>query len=64
MTYYGVNFILAAGMHAYGFSEGGQIWVGIYTATELIIIAAAWIRYGNVKTLSSGPADGPGLTAA
>ncbi|MBW2578447.1 MAG: cytochrome c biogenesis protein CcsA [Deltaproteobacteria bacterium] len=50
MTYYGVNFILAAGMHAYGFSEGGQIWVGIYTLTELVIIAAAWIRYGNVKT--------------
>jgi len=49
MTYYGVNFILAAGMHAYGFSEGGQVWVGIYAATELVIIAAAWIRYGNVK---------------
>jgi cytochrome c-type biogenesis protein CcsB len=49
MTYYGVNFILAAGMHAYGFSEGGQIWVAIYTLTELVIIAAAWIRYGKVK---------------
>jgi hypothetical protein len=56
MTYYGVNFILAAGMHAYGFSEGGQIWVGIYAATELIIIAAAWIRYGNVKTRLPAPA--------
>ncbi len=49
MTYYGVNFILAAGMHAYGFAEGGQIYVGIYAVVELIIIAAAWIRYGNVK---------------
>ncbi len=56
MTYYGVNFILAAGMHAYGFSEGGQIWVGIYAATELIIIAAAWIRYGNVETRLPAPA--------
>jgi len=59
MTYYGVNFILAAGMHAYGFSEGGQIWVGIYTAAELIIIAAAWIRYGNVKTRAPGPVSEP-----
>ncbi len=55
MTYYGVNFILAAGMHAYGFSEGGQIWVGIYAAVELIIIAAAWLRYGNVKTRRPEP---------
>jgi len=59
MTYYGVNFILAAGMHAYGFSEGGQIWVGIYAAAELIIIAAAWIRYGNVKTLPPEPVEEP-----
>jgi ABC-type transport system involved in cytochrome c biogenesis permease subunit len=59
MTYYGVNFILAAGMHAYGFSEGGQIWVGIYATTELAIIAAAWIRYGNVKTRKPLAADGP-----
>jgi len=36
-------------MHAYGFSEGGQIYVGIYAVVELVIIAAAWIRYGNVK---------------
>jgi len=49
MTYYGVNFILAAGMHAYGFAEGGQLYVAIYAVVELIIIAAAWIRYGNVK---------------
>jgi cytochrome c-type biogenesis protein CcsB len=59
MTYYGVNFILAAGMHAYGFSEGGQIWVGIYTAVELIIIAAAWVRYGNVKMRSTEPVNEP-----
>jgi len=55
MTYYGVNFILAAGMHAYGFSEGGQIWVGIYAAVELIIITAAWFRYGNVKNQRPQP---------
>ena len=36
-------------MHAYGFAQGGQIYVGIYAVLELLIIAAAWIRYGNVK---------------
>jgi cytochrome c-type biogenesis protein CcsB len=53
MTYYGVNYILAAGMHSYGFSEGGQFYVAIYAIVELAIVAAAWFRYGNTKTLSS-----------
>jgi cytochrome c-type biogenesis protein CcsB len=59
MTYYGVNFILAAGMHAYGFSEGGQFWVAVYTAVEIIIIVAAWLRYGTVKALPSEPTNEP-----
>jgi hypothetical protein len=59
MTYYGVNFILAAGMHAYGFSEGGQLWVAFYATVEIIIIVAAWFRYGTVKTLPSEPANEP-----
>jgi cytochrome c-type biogenesis protein CcsB len=64
MTYYGVNFILAAGMHAYGFSEGGQFYVAIYATVELAIVAAAWFRYRSAKTLSSDPADEPDLTEA
>jgi len=64
MTYYGVNFILAAGMHAYGFSEGGQFYVALYATVELVIVAAAWFRYGNAKTLSSDPVDEPDLGEA
>jgi cytochrome c-type biogenesis protein CcsB len=64
MTYYGVNYILAAGMHSYGFSEGGQFYVALYATVELAIVAAAWFRYGNPKTLSSEAADEPDLTEA
>ena len=44
MTYYGVNFILATGMHAYGFSEGGQLYVALYAITEIAIVVAAYLR--------------------
>jgi len=64
MTYYGVNYILAAGMHSYGFSEGGQFYVALYATVELAIVAAAWFRYGSAKTLSSEAADEPDLTEA
>ncbi len=45
MTYYGVNFILAAGMHSYGFSEGGQFWMLTFTLLELGVIAIAFVRH-------------------
>jgi len=41
MTYYGVNFILSTGMHAYGFADGGQLYVTAYAITEIAIIIAA-----------------------
>lgn len=43
MTYYGVNFILSAGMHAYGFAEGGQLYVAAYAVIEVALIIAAYL---------------------
>ncbi|MDH3520333.1 MAG: cytochrome c biogenesis protein CcsA [Myxococcales bacterium] len=45
MTYYGVNFILAAGLHSYGFSEGGRIYAALYTIVELAIVGGALLRH-------------------
>jgi cytochrome c-type biogenesis protein CcsB len=44
MTYYGVNYILAAGMHSYGFSEGGQLYMGLFAGFEIALVAAAYLR--------------------
>ena len=41
MAWYGVNFILAAGLHSYGFSSGGAMAVSIFVAIQLVILAAA-----------------------
>ncbi len=45
MTYYGVNFILGSGLHSYGDSKGGMIWVMTYLGVEMLIIAASLLRY-------------------
>ncbi|MBW2692507.1 MAG: cytochrome c biogenesis protein CcsA [Deltaproteobacteria bacterium] len=43
MTYYGVNFILTSGMHAYGVAEGGQFFLVVYALAECAIVVAAQI---------------------
>jgi hypothetical protein len=45
MTYYGVNFILASGLHSYGFSEGGQIYALLYVVIEIAMISMAFLRH-------------------
>jgi len=45
MTYYGVNFILAAGLHSYGFSEGGQVYALLFVVIEIAVISAAFLRH-------------------
>jgi cytochrome c-type biogenesis protein CcsB len=64
MTYYGVNFILATGMHAYGFSEGGQLYVALYAITEIAIVVAAHLRRGAANNLSPIPVAGGDPTGA
>lgn len=38
MAWYGVNFILGAGLHSYGFSSGGLSTVSIFTALQLTYV--------------------------
>jgi hypothetical protein len=45
MTWYGVNFILAAGLHSYGFGTGGQGYVIAYLAAELAFLGMVAVRY-------------------
>lgn len=43
MAWFGVNFILAAGLHSYGFSSGGTAAVIGFVSVQLALIAAALI---------------------
>jgi cytochrome c biogenesis factor len=45
MAWYGVNFVLGAGLHSYGFSSGGVSYVATYCCLQLLFVAiAAWVR--------------------
>lgn len=39
MAWYGVNFVLGAGLHSYGFGAGGVEYVGGFVALDLIYLA-------------------------
>jgi cytochrome c-type biogenesis protein CcsB len=57
MTYYGVNFVLAAGMHSYGFAEGGRLQALLYVVVELVIVTLAWLRYRAMAAPPGVPAE-------
>lgn len=38
MAWFGVNYILASGLHSYGFSEGGAVFLGSFFLIQTIII--------------------------
>jgi ABC-type transport system involved in cytochrome c biogenesis permease subunit len=44
MAWYGVNFILATGLHSYGFSSGGAMMVSIFVGLQLVVILAAYFK--------------------
>ncbi len=44
MAWFGVNYILAAGLHSYGFSEGGTIFLGTIFGIQMLILAVHLAR--------------------
>ena len=44
MAWYGVNFVLGAGLHSYGFSSGGVSYVATYCTIQILfVLYATWI---------------------
>ncbi len=58
-NWYGVNFILALGLHAYASGAGGQLQVGAAVLIQWLFLFAAAVRYlietrGGLSTESTG----------
>ncbi len=54
MAWYGVNFVLAAGLHSYGFGGGGAPYVFAVAGADLLLIALAAFSYKrNQKAVPS-----------
>ena len=50
MAWYGVNFVLGAGLHSYGFGTGGVQYVAVYSALEILFVAfTAWRVKGRQR---------------
>ena len=59
MAWYGVNFVLGAGLHRYGFGEGGQACVFTAIALQLLYVGIAMARSTNLfEDQSAGPSAG------
>jgi ABC-type transport system involved in cytochrome c biogenesis permease subunit len=44
MAWYGVNFVLGAGLHSYGFGTGGFPLVAAFVSLEVVFVAVAFLR--------------------
>ncbi|MBA2479347.1 MAG: cytochrome c biogenesis protein CcsA, partial [Planctomycetes bacterium] len=44
MSWYGVNFLLGTGLHAYAFGNGGQEWVLSLCALQVVVTIALTVR--------------------
>ncbi|MBI3533863.1 MAG: cytochrome c biogenesis protein CcsA [Deltaproteobacteria bacterium] len=49
MAWFGVNYILATGLHSYGFSSGGALFLAIIFLAQLSILGVACVL--NLKTI-------------
>jgi ABC-type transport system involved in cytochrome c biogenesis permease subunit len=53
MAWYGVNFVLGAGLHSYGFGGGGQGWVYTAVLLELAFAGAALFSSRSRESVAS-----------
>lgn len=44
MAWFGVNYILATGLHSYGFSQGGALFLALVLVFQLVVLAISRLR--------------------
>lgn len=53
MAWYGVNFVLGAGLHSYGFGAGGVEYVSAFVALHVLyVVYVATVRYSRNRSRS------------
>ena len=56
MAWYGVNYVLGAGLHSYGFGVGGEEYVLAFLAAEAAYVGLAIIRHRGARKAELVPA--------
>jgi cytochrome c-type biogenesis protein CcsB len=49
-TFYGVNYVMATGLHSYGFGSGGERWVAMWGGIEVVFLIICKVRYDQLKS--------------
>lgn len=44
MAWFGVNYILASGLHSYGFSEGGAVFLGSFFLIQIAVLVVCTLK--------------------
>jgi len=57
MAWYGVNFVLGKGLHSYGFGIGGETYVAIFVALDLLFVVFAIWRYRKSASAAVAPRE-------
>ncbi|MHB8897787.1 MAG: cytochrome c biogenesis protein [Thermoguttaceae bacterium] len=66
VAWYGVNFVLGAGLHSYGFGGGGKEYVGAALVLQFAYVLVAWLRSvqaRNADALAAAPRGNEPATA-
>ncbi len=50
-TFYGVNYVMASGLHSYGFGSGGERWVALWAICEIVFVTLCFSR----RNAKAGP---------
>jgi len=53
MAWYGVNYILGAGLHSYGFGVGGETYVLAFLLAEAVYVGLAVVRHRSARHLAA-----------
>lgn len=58
-TFYGVNYVMAAGLHSYGFGAGGEIWVGLWALAEIVFLTVTKLKQRSLQKQQMAAAAEP-----
>ena len=54
-TFYGVNYVMATGLHSYGFGNGGERWVFAWAVAEFVFIGLCVWRRPKIEETGDRP---------
>ncbi|MFW5653150.1 MAG: cytochrome c biogenesis protein [Planctomycetota bacterium] len=56
-TFYGVNYVMAAGLHSYGFGSGGEFWYFVWVGASIVFLVACRFRLLSLENRAARKAE-------